>query len=202
MADDESCSSATGKRGAVIPSPSDGSSLHAAIHDEREMLTEVINSADLIIDTSRTSIYELGDMPFASASTAAARKNPVRTDRVIRLQERDPGGRRFRIRPALPAQSLLGTLSCAVLPAWTPESSNFSTNRSQRCRHARRHPRSFLERWIPEVPEGKPQLPDCRDRLHRRTASLGLHGGETRRFTRCERVTISSGLVTTNSRAA
>ena len=39
-----------------------GAELHAAINEEREMLAEVINSADLIVDTSRTSVYELADI--------------------------------------------------------------------------------------------------------------------------------------------
>lgn len=39
-----------------------GAELRAAINAEREILTEVINSADLIIDTSRTSVYELADI--------------------------------------------------------------------------------------------------------------------------------------------
>lgn len=36
-------------------------SLRAAITQEREILADVINAADLIVDTSRTSIYELAD---------------------------------------------------------------------------------------------------------------------------------------------
>jgi UPF0042 nucleotide-binding protein len=39
-----------------------GAELRAAISAEREMLSEVINSADLIIDTSRTSVYDLADI--------------------------------------------------------------------------------------------------------------------------------------------
>ena len=39
-----------------------GAELRAAIDAEREILTEVINSADLIVDTSRTSVYELADI--------------------------------------------------------------------------------------------------------------------------------------------
>lgn len=35
--------------------------LHAAISSERELLAEVINAANLIIDTSRTSVYELAE---------------------------------------------------------------------------------------------------------------------------------------------
>jgi UPF0042 nucleotide-binding protein len=39
-----------------------GSELRAAIKAERDILLEIQNSADLIIDTSRTSIYELSDV--------------------------------------------------------------------------------------------------------------------------------------------
>ena len=35
--------------------------LHTAIATERELLSELLNSADLIIDTSRLSVYELAD---------------------------------------------------------------------------------------------------------------------------------------------
>jgi len=38
-----------------------GTALRAAIANEREILSEVVNSADLIFDTSRTSVYELAD---------------------------------------------------------------------------------------------------------------------------------------------
>ncbi|MDX1508010.1 MAG: RNase adapter RapZ [Woeseiaceae bacterium] len=43
------------------PLTEQGSELRSAIAAEREILSEIINIADLIIDTSRTSIYELGD---------------------------------------------------------------------------------------------------------------------------------------------
>ena len=39
-----------------------GAELRVAIDAEREILSEVINSADLIIDTSRTSVYDLADI--------------------------------------------------------------------------------------------------------------------------------------------
>lgn len=39
-----------------------GTALRAAIASEREMLANVVNAADLIIDTSRSSIYELADV--------------------------------------------------------------------------------------------------------------------------------------------
>jgi len=41
------------------PLADQGTELRAAIASERELLGQVINAADLIIDTSRTSIYEL-----------------------------------------------------------------------------------------------------------------------------------------------
>jgi UPF0042 nucleotide-binding protein len=44
------------------PLAAHGTELRAAIDAEREILAEVINSADLIIDTSRTSVYELAEI--------------------------------------------------------------------------------------------------------------------------------------------
>lgn len=43
------------------PLAAQGRALHAAIAEEREILAVIVNAADLIIDTSRTSIYELAD---------------------------------------------------------------------------------------------------------------------------------------------
>ena len=43
------------------PLADQGTELRAAIASERELLGQVINAADLIIDTSRTSIYELAE---------------------------------------------------------------------------------------------------------------------------------------------
>lgn len=43
------------------PLADDGTELRAAIQTERELLGQVINAADLVIDTSRTSVYDLAD---------------------------------------------------------------------------------------------------------------------------------------------
>jgi UPF0042 nucleotide-binding protein len=43
------------------PLAAQGNALHAAITEERDILSVIVNAADLIIDTSRTSIYELAD---------------------------------------------------------------------------------------------------------------------------------------------
>lgn len=39
-----------------------GTALRAAIANERDMLADVLNASDLVIDTSRSSIYELADI--------------------------------------------------------------------------------------------------------------------------------------------
>ncbi len=44
------------------PLAESGGALRSAIDAERELLAELINSANLVIDTSRTSIYELSDI--------------------------------------------------------------------------------------------------------------------------------------------
>ena len=44
------------------PLAEQGDALRTAITNERELLSPIINSADLIIDTSRTSIYDLADV--------------------------------------------------------------------------------------------------------------------------------------------
>lgn len=46
------------------PHPLDrhGTELRTAIENERELLGQVINAADLVIDTSRMSVYELADV--------------------------------------------------------------------------------------------------------------------------------------------
>lgn len=44
------------------PLSAGGVELREAIRREKEVLGQIINSADLIIDTTRTSVYELGDL--------------------------------------------------------------------------------------------------------------------------------------------
>jgi UPF0042 nucleotide-binding protein len=62
LADDEVLLKRYGETRRRHPLAGHGSALRTAIQEEREILSEVINSADLIIDTSRTSIYELADI--------------------------------------------------------------------------------------------------------------------------------------------
>lgn len=44
------------------PLAKQGTALRAAIRNERDVLSVVLNSADLVIDTSRTSVYELANL--------------------------------------------------------------------------------------------------------------------------------------------
>jgi UPF0042 nucleotide-binding protein len=61
QSDDEILLKRYGETRRRHPLAETGTALHAAISKEREILADVMNSADLIIDTSRTSIYELAD---------------------------------------------------------------------------------------------------------------------------------------------
>jgi UPF0042 nucleotide-binding protein len=62
QADDEVLLKRYGETRRRHPLAEHASALRAAIDAEREILAEVIAAADLIIDTSRTSIYELADV--------------------------------------------------------------------------------------------------------------------------------------------
>ena len=62
VADDEILLKRYGETRRRHPLAEHGAALRAAIREEREILSEVINSADLVIDTSRSSIYDLADV--------------------------------------------------------------------------------------------------------------------------------------------
>jgi len=62
LADDEVLLKRYGETRRRHPLAEHGAALRAAIREEREILSEVIDSADLVIDTSRSSIYELADV--------------------------------------------------------------------------------------------------------------------------------------------
>ena len=61
QSDDEILLKRYGETRRRHPLAVEGTALRAAISSEREILADVMNAADLIIDTSRTSIYELAD---------------------------------------------------------------------------------------------------------------------------------------------
>ena len=83
-----------------------GMSLADAIAEERRLLHPLIDSADLVIDTSRMSVHALRD---SIAQRVEPRPRPaVDPVRILRLQARHAGRRGFRVRRAHAAESLLG----------------------------------------------------------------------------------------------
>lgn len=145
-----------------------GTALRAAIERERTMLAEVINSADLIIDTSRTSVYELAD---------AIRE---------RIDRRELGTlsvliESFGFKNGIPADAdFVFDLRCLPNPYWTIELRGL-TGRDSEVREFLDAQAafiamfddilSFLRRWIPEY-----------DDVHRGylTVAIGCTGGQHR----------------------
>ena len=95
------------------PLPAPASSLADAIAEERRLLHPLIDSADLVIDTSRMSVHELRDLDREARRAAGAGPafDPVR---VLRLQARDARRRGFRVRRAHAAESVLGAGAAAA----------------------------------------------------------------------------------------
>ena len=77
-------------------------SLQDAIDRERAVLGPVIDAADIIVDTTRTNVYELRDL-VRQPRGRSANPDPVDPDPVLRVQAWRATGRRFCLRPALPA---------------------------------------------------------------------------------------------------
>ena len=124
-----------------------GSALLAAIEEEREMLAEVTNSADLIIDTSQTSIYELSD-------TIRERVDRRTTDSMSVLIES------FGFKNGIPADAdFVFDLRCLPNPYWTVELRGLTGRDSEVQEFLDAHEHfiamhddilGFLSRWIPE----------------------------------------------------
>ena len=145
-----------------------GAALRAAITAEREMLSEIINAADLVIDTSRTSIYELADI--------------IRE----RVDRRDTGSlsvliESFGFKNGIPADAdFVFDLRSLPNPYWTIELRGLTGQDSEVSEFLDAQPnfvamfediRAFLERWIPEY------ISANRGYL---TVALGCTGGQHR----------------------
>ena len=86
-----------------------GQELRAAIARERELLGQIINSADLTIDTTRTSVYELGDL-------IRERVDRRKTNMLSVLIES------FGFKHGIPADAdFVFDLRCLPNPYWQPE---------------------------------------------------------------------------------
>ena len=142
--------------------------LRAAIARERELLSAIINSADLVIDTSRTSIYELAD---------------VIRERVDRRQANELSVliQSFGFKHGIPSDAdFVFDLRCLPNPYWTAELrsltgldkevAGFLDSQATFLRMYEDILR-FLERWIPEYVSV--------DRSYL-TVALGCTGGQHR----------------------
>ncbi len=121
--------------------------LQDAISAERDMLSEIINSADLIIDTSRTSVYELAD----TIRERVIGREPASLSVLIES---------FGYKHGIPADAdFVFDLRCLPNPYWDLNLRHLSgldeqvvqfldAQQSATTMHA--DILAFLERWIPE----------------------------------------------------
>ena len=145
-----------------------GTALRAAIERERELLSVVLNSADLIIDTSRTSIYELGD----AIRERVDRRGPNALSVLIES---------FGFKNGIPADAdFVFDLRCLPNPYWSTELRGLDGRDQDVTEFLDAQPKfiamyedilSFLKRWIPEY-----------DDVHRGylTVAIGCTGGQHR----------------------
>ena len=129
------------------PMAEHGSALRAAINAEREILSEIINAADLIIDTSRMSIYELAD-------TIRERVDKRETNKLSVLIES------FGFKNGIPADAdFVFDMRSLPNPYWTLELRGLTGQDKEVTDFLDAQPkflamyddvRGFLERWIPE----------------------------------------------------
>jgi len=145
-----------------------GTALRAAIASERAILSEVVNSADLIFDTSRTSVYELAD----AIRERIDRRN---LDTLSVLIES------FGFKNGIPADAdFVFDLRCLPNPYWTVELRGLTGRDSEVSEFLDAQPAfiamhddilAFLKRWIPEYID-----------VHRSylTVAVGCTGGQHR----------------------
>jgi UPF0042 nucleotide-binding protein len=129
------------------PLASHGAEIRSAIAKEREVLSEVINAADLVIDTSRTSIYELAD-------TIRERIDRRKQNTLSVLIES------FGFKNGIPADAdFVFDLRCLPNPYWTIELRGLTGQDEEVMRFLDAQEnftamyddiRRFLQRWIPE----------------------------------------------------
>ncbi|MGH8194055.1 MAG: RNase adapter RapZ [Woeseiaceae bacterium] len=124
-----------------------GTELRAAIEKERELLGQVINAADLIIDTSRTSVYELAE---------AIRERVGRRDRNMLSVLIESFGYKHGIPPDA---DFVFDLRCLPNPYWQSELRSLTGLDAPVVEFLDAEPAfvqmyedilSFLRRWIPE----------------------------------------------------
>ena len=163
------------------PLAAHGAELRSAIDEEREVLAEVINSADLIIDTSRTSVYELADI----IRDRVDRRSPASLSVLIES---------FGYKNGLPADAdFVFDMRCLPNPYWDLNLRHLTgldeevvefldAQESVAAMHD--HILAFLERWIPEYRKSN------RGFL---TVAIGCTGGKHRSVYMAEKLAASLG---------
>lgn len=152
------------------------SELRAAIEHERELLGPVINAADLVIDSSRTSVYELADI-------IQERVDRRKTNDLSILLES------FGFKHGIPADAdFVFDLRCLPNPYWNAELRSLNGLDPAVADFLDGQPAfvqmyedilAFLDRWIPEY------LSVNRSYL---TVALGCTGGQHRSVRMAEKL--------------
>ena len=179
LADDEVLLKRYGETRRRHPLAGHGSALRTAIQEEREILSEVINSADLIIDTSRTSIYELADI----IRDRVDRRGPRSISILIES---------FGYKHGIPADAdFVFDLRCLPNPYWQHELRHLTGLDKDVRDFLEAHEEvaslhddlvEFLKRWIPLY-----------DKAHRGflTIAIGCTGGQHRSVYMADRLAAS-----------
>ena len=153
-----------------------GAELRAAIDAERDILAEVINSADLIIDTSRTSVYDLADI----IRDRVDRRAPASLSVLIES---------FGYKHGIPADAdFVFDLRCLPNPYWDLKLRHLTgldeqvvefleAQRSVSAMHD--DILTFLQRWIPEYHASNRSF---------LTVAIGCTGGQHRSVYMAERL--------------
>ena len=156
-----------------------GTELRQAISNERELLGQAINAADLVIDTSRSSVYEL-------AATIRERIDRRRVDELAVLIQS------FGYKHGIPADAdFVFDLRCLPNPYWQPELRNLNGRDSAVSDFLNAQPdfvrmyediHAFLKAWIPKYVSV--------DRSYL-TVALGCTGGQHRSVYMTEKLAAS-----------
>lgn len=145
-----------------------GMPLRAAIGTERELLSIIINSADLVIDTSRSSVYELAD----AIRERVDRRKPASLSVLIES---------FGFKSGIPADAdFVFDMRCLPNPYWTLELRGLTGRDEEVVSFLESQPAfvrmyedvlRFLKGWIPEY-----------ENAHRGylTVAIGCTGGRHR----------------------
>lgn len=153
--------------------------LHTAIATERELLSELLNSADLIVDTSRLSVYELAD-------TIRERVDQRVTGRLSVLIES------FGFKNGIPADAdFVFDMRGLPNPYWTVELRGLTGRDEEVVNFLDAQPDvdlmyqdvlTFLSRWIPRYNDA-----------HRSylTVAIGCTGGQHRSVYMTERLAVA-----------